>query len=264
MPTVSITIVNNSTVLTDDEIRAVIPAFQAQVDEDWFSHWGNGAKLLFAPKGSGALAGTTWPLYITDTTDVPGAGGYHDDDTGTPEGKVFAKDAMDFGEAWTVDATHELLEMLGDPTTNTMIALMGRYRGFHCLQEVCDACEADRYGYTKLAWPHVLLTDFCLPAYFHGTSGPYDFKGHLTKRAPGLLPGGYLGIELPDGDWTQLTKPLENGQMSRRARRSRRIAHRLAATVIRPTLPPGTSDYDPYAGPGRIAGSVDDSGETNI
>jgi hypothetical protein len=54
-----------------------------------------------------------WPLSILDTTDVPGAGGYHDDDGGLVQGCVFAADAMQYGEAWTVNATHELLEMLG-------------------------------------------------------------------------------------------------------------------------------------------------------
>lgn len=219
-----IVLVNRSTVLTDAAIQAVIPAFQAQVTEDWLPHWpGRSATVHFAALLGSVPAGM-WPLYILDTTDVPGAGGYHDDDTGTPQGKVFAGDAMQYGEAWTVDATHELLEMLGDPDTNTIIPLPHQ---LHCLQEVCDAVEADQYGYTKPRWPEVLLSDFCYPAYFTGGHGPFDAMRHLTKPAPALLHGGYLGIELPDGQWTQIVKRRADGTTSRREQRRGRTSDRL-------------------------------------
>ena len=73
------------------------------------------------------------------------------------------------------------------------------------------------------------LTDFCYPAYFTGAPGPYDAMRHLTKPAPALLHGGYLGIELPDGEWTQIVKRREDGTMSRRAQRSGRTSRRLGA-----------------------------------
>jgi len=222
-----IVIVNRCTVLSDAEIAAVVPAFRAQVVEDWLPHWpGRGAALAFAGLNDTVPAGA-WPLYIMDTSDVPGAGGYHDDDDGgLPQGKVFAADAMAYGEEWTVDATHELLEMLGDPDANTILPVP--HSTWHCYQEVCDAVEADRYAYRKPAWRGVLLTDFCLPRYFTGGgSGPFDFALHLTKPAPALLHGGYLAIELADGEWTQIVKRREDGSMGRRARRNGRIARRL-------------------------------------
>jgi hypothetical protein len=219
----TIAIVNACTVLTDVQIAAAVPALQAQVTEDWLPHWpGRGATVVFVAKG-GAIPAGAWPLRIMDTTDVPGAGGYHDDDGGTPEGKVFAADALQYGEAWTVDTSHELLEMLGDPTTNIILPLPG-HPGLHCAQEVCDAVEADRYGYMKGGF---LLSDFCLPAYFSPHApGPFDFKRHLPGggRAPALLHGGYLGIELANGEWTQIVKRREDGSLSRRAAHSRRAA----------------------------------------
>lgn len=216
-----IVLVNRSTVLTDAAIEKVIPALQAQVTEDWLPHWPNrGAMLHFAASGAEPPTGM-WPIYILDHTDVPGAGGYHDDDSGTPEGKVFAADAMQYGEQWTVDCSHELLEMLGDPDTNTIISLP---HGLHCLQEVGDAVEADEFGYLKQG---VLVTDFVLPAYFNPPQQPvgvlYDFRGRLHKPAPALLSGGYLGIELPNGEWTQVVKRKADGTMSRRARNSHRV-----------------------------------------
>src|SRR5262249_61041652 len=103
-----------------------------------------------------------WPLNILDTTDVPGAGGYHDDDTGLPEGKVFAGDAIKYGEAWTVDLTHELLEMLGDPLVNAILPIP--HTAWHCYEEVCDAVEDDRYGFAKPQFPPGLFADFVFPA----------------------------------------------------------------------------------------------------
>ena len=216
-----IAIVNACTVLSDATIAAVVPALQAQIDHDWLPHWqGRGASLVFVARGAAVPAGA-WPLRIMDTTDVPGAGGYHDDDNGTPEGKVFAADAIQYGEAWTVDTSHELLEMLGDPTTNTILPVPG-HPNLHCAQEVCDAVEADRYGYMK---GNVLVSDFCLPAYFDPHApGPFDFQNHLKARAPSLLHGGYLGIELADGEWTQIVKRREDGSLSRRAARCARAA----------------------------------------
>jgi hypothetical protein len=222
-----IVIVNRSTVLPDAEAYAPLPAFQAQVTEDWLPHWpGRGATLHFAGLRQVVPSGM-WPLYILDTTDVPGAGGYHDDDGGLVQGKIFAADAMAYGEAWTVDLSHELLEMLGDPDVNTILPIP--HTSWHCYQEVCDAVEADQYGYTKPRWPGVLLSDFCYPAYFKGGPGPYDAMRHLTKPAPALLHGGYLGIELANGDWTQIVKRRADGTMSRRAQRIGRTNRRVAA-----------------------------------
>src|SRR5215469_7028030 len=146
-----IVIVNRCTVLSDAAIDAVVPAFQAQVTEDWLPHWpGRGATLHFAGLKD-AVPAAMWPLYILDTTDVPGAGGYHDEQSGVPYGRVFAADAISYGEAWTVDAGHEAFEMLGDPYVNTILPIPKTQ--WHCYQEVCDAVEADQYGYHKARWP---------------------------------------------------------------------------------------------------------------
>ena len=107
-----IAIINACTILSDATIAAVLPALQAQIDHDWLPHWpGRGASLVFVARGDAVPAGA-WPLRIMDTTDVPGAGGYHDDDNGTPEGKVFAADAIHYGEAWTVDTVNGRAEHL--------------------------------------------------------------------------------------------------------------------------------------------------------
>ena len=82
--------------------------------------------------------------WITRTS--PARSGTNLDEHGRIEGKVFAADDQRYGVSWTVDLTHELLEMLGDPTTNNLIDLPD---GRQCIREVCNAVEDDSIAYTK-------------------------------------------------------------------------------------------------------------------
>ncbi|HEY7572086.1 MAG TPA: hypothetical protein VH796_12030, partial [Nitrososphaeraceae archaeon] len=47
----TISVLNSSTVVTDDEIKTAIPDFQAAIDEDFSPFWAASAKLEFVPKG---------------------------------------------------------------------------------------------------------------------------------------------------------------------------------------------------------------------
>jgi hypothetical protein len=214
-------IINQSTVLTDAEIQAVIPAVQAQVTEDFGPIWNTSATVQFIGKGKPVPPGS-WPLYIRDNSDQPGALGYHQDAHGRVDGFVFAADDMKYNVSWTVDLTHELLEMLGDPTTKTFISLPD---GRKCIREVCDAVEDDNVAYMKNG---ILVSNFVTPAYFfEGNGGAFDFRNKLTGPAPALTPGGYLGIFDPrTGQWTQVTARLEDGRASYRSRRRGRTEWR--------------------------------------
>ena len=230
-PLAEIVIVNKSTVLTDAEITAVLPAIQAQVDEDFMPIWHARAKLSFVGAGH-HVARDDWPLYIMDHTNQPGALGYHQDSHGRVSGRVFAADDKTYGVSWTVDLTHELLEMLADPTTNTIIEMPD---GRSCLQEVCDAVEDDAVAYTKNG---VLVSNFVLPSYFYkGEGHKYDFRGKLHGPAPALTPGGYLGIYDPaTGQWTQVTAHLADGRTSPRSRRHGRTEWHASESAHKPFL----------------------------
>ena len=76
-------------------------------------------------------------------------------------GKVFAKTDLQYNSSWTVTASHELLEMLGDPEINLGVfvqpnAQTGRLYAY----ENCDACESDNYGYQI---GNILVSDFVFP-----------------------------------------------------------------------------------------------------
>ncbi len=195
MPNIKIAVINASTVLTDKDIENVLPALQTQVSRDFAPAWGVDADLAFVPQGSNPSPGAWW-LVILDNSDQAGALGYHDvTSEGLPLGKVFAGSDIQYGYNWTVTASHELLEMLGDPDTN-LAAYVQNDDGTLKLYayEVCDACEADEFGYKING---TTVTDFVYPAWFESFRSPgstqFDY-GKNIDRPFGLLRGGYIGV----------------------------------------------------------------------
>lgn len=235
-----IVIVNRSTVLTHEEIHNVMPAFRAFA-ADLVSVWGPEYHHEIEFKLPADVVAGDWVLEVLDHTDTPGAGGYHTDDNGRVSGKVFAADAIEAGESWTVDATHELGEMSVNPTAGNdlsqYVVLQDRY-GLDCLPEICDAVEGDQWAYEhpsadgKLVKVSAMVT----PAYFFrpniGGMKPdqYAFPASvpLDKPAPALLQDGYLGLYDPStGRYSQVS---DFAMLSRRHVRS---ARRVASQVKR-------------------------------
>lgn len=195
MANIQVSVINASTVLTDDEVQAAVPAFQTQVRNDFAPVWGIDADLTFVPQGSSPAPGSWW-LVIFDNSDMPGALGYHDvTNEGLPLGKVFAGTDLQLGFNWTITATHELLEMLADPEINLSVFVQSSARrGIIYAYEVCDACEADEFGYDVGG---TFVSDFVYPAWFE-TSRPagstqFDQGNQLQGPLPKLLRGGYIG-----------------------------------------------------------------------
>ena len=85
--TTQISVINESTVLTDAEITPVVMALQQQVSNDFRPIWGLDAELKTIPQGTPVPPGTWW-LVILDDSDQAGALGYHDL---TPTGFRWAK-----------------------------------------------------------------------------------------------------------------------------------------------------------------------------
>ena len=229
MSNIKVAVINASTVLKDAEVHKAVPALQAQVHDDFAPAWGVDADLIFVPKGTEPPSGAWW-LGILDNSDQAGALGYHDlTNEGLPLGKVFAGTDLQYGSAWTVTASHELLEMLGDPDVNLTAYVEHSHGGMRLYAyEVCDACEADQYAYKING---VLVSDFVFPAWFEAfrkhSKTQFDRKEHIKKPFD-LLPGGYIGVyDCPNGSgWTQLTADLKAHQYAARppvgSRRERR------------------------------------------
>lgn len=236
MADIKIQISNESTVLTDDQVQAVVPALQKQVSNHFAPAWGIDADLEFVTKDQ--LDPSKWWLIIFDDSDQPGALGYHDlNPTGLPLGKIFADTDMKDGNQWTVTTSHELLEMLADPDIN-LNALMQPDQQTAILYpyEVCDAVEADQYGYDI---DGVLVSDFVYPSYFEtmfkDQTVQFDYQNELKNIVPDMLPGGYMYMwDLYSGSgWQQITadrpsniKGMRRSRPRVGSRRERKITSR--------------------------------------
>lgn len=205
---INIAVINASTKITDLEANNVVQALQIQLDRDFVKVWGVTAKLHFVPHGAKPQPGHWW-LSLLDNSDQAGALGYHDlTPEGLPIGKSFVGSDIQYGLAWSVTTSHELLEMLIDPYVNlTVFAQTGDTAGTLYSYEVADACEDDKFAYDING---VKVSDFVTPAWFESwrvtNSTKFDFMGHITAPFQ-LLPGGYIGkFDVSSGGgWSQET-----------------------------------------------------------
>lgn len=201
----NINYVNQSTVMTDEQVQKIAAAVQIQLNRDLEAGWGIGAGdtiTCVAPEV--AKASTDPDIIFLDDSDQQGALGYHFDAKGKPQGYVFARTDLRYGYTVSITASHETLELRGDPTADWRTLSPDKTRLY--LIELCDACEADAYAY---AINGILVSDFCLPAFygFPPRTVPvrYDFCGHITRPFT-ILTGGYLAYyDLKSGRWVQDT-----------------------------------------------------------
>jgi hypothetical protein len=194
-PTIQISVINESTVITDADVIPVVAALQKQVSNDFRPVWGTDALLTIVAKGTQPTSGSWW-LVLLDDSDQANALGYHDLTTDAlPLGKVFATSDLKAGTSWTVTASHELLEMLGDPNINlTVFVQNSNAAGILYAYEVCDACEDDSLGYQI---DNVQLSDFVYPSWFESfrAEGSTQFDRMNKIQSPlQLLAGGYIGM----------------------------------------------------------------------
>ena len=198
------------------DAQAIVAALQIQVSRDFAPAWGIDAKLTLAPPKQKTPTPGLWSIGFFDNADQAGALGYHDITAeGLPLGKVFVKTTLDAGDLVSVTASHELIEMLGDPGINLTAEFddaSGAPAKFYAY-ELCDSCEDDSLGYGIGIgnFQTILVSDFVLPAYFQGFrktgQGPFDFRGKIQQPFD-ILPGGYMGVlDLANlgAGWQQVT-----------------------------------------------------------
>jgi hypothetical protein len=221
MANIKIAVWNQSQVLNDEIVSAAVPALQTQVRRDFTPVWGVDADLAFVAKGHQPTPGSWW-LVVADNSDVAEALGYHElTSEGLPLGFVFAATDQQHGLQWTVTASHELLEMLGDPDVNLYgFVQTGGNTGTFYAYELCDPCEMDEQGYQI---DGVRVSDFVYPEWFEGFRAPgstrFDYC-NLIEQPFQLLPGGYsIVLDVPSGlGWYQISEPVPQEARTRKER----------------------------------------------
>jgi len=196
-----IAVINESTAINDDNVQAMLSAFDTQWNQDLNAVWGVGsAQFTFTPNTTAPAAGAWWVVFL-DNSDQANALAYHDlTNEGLPISKVFVKTIQADNASVSVGATHEICEMAVDPWLN------GAYQdaqGTFWAGEVCDPVEDQQYGYEING---VLVTDFVTPNWFghEFAQGDIDFKQHATSAFQ-VLTGGYAQKFDPNQGWIQVT-----------------------------------------------------------
>ena len=177
-------------------IQAAAAALNIQVNRDLTQFWSVQASVTYLPDAKKIPAGV-WPVFLMKKLP-PGEGGFHQDKHNQPYAEVIASPTS---EEWTVDASHETLEMLVDPYGNRLQnstsieitdgKIVDGTGEFAYLVEACDPCEADDYTY---AIQGVSVSDFLTPHFYDPVETPgtrYSFTGAI-KAPRQILPGGYI------------------------------------------------------------------------
>jgi len=179
----------NFALLTDSpnvsfsDLAPVAAAVMRQINDHFFRFWGE--------------SGTVTPF--ADQTQVPLGASRITVVQGRPEGLLGvhrSKDNQPYAyvsdeDHWSVAVSHEVLEILVDPTLSTFRAgTIGEPpQRMNFLVEVCDPCQAAAYPVDGIA-----VSDFVTPAYYDphpAAGGQYSFKDSVDAPLT-VAPNGYL------------------------------------------------------------------------
>jgi hypothetical protein len=226
------------------DVARVAAALQRQAARDFGPIWDVCATVDAFPALEDVPVGY-WPMIVRDDIEVEGAAGIHLD----KEGQPFA--LITYSDSWSLTASHEMLEMLGDPSGNRLIPGQSPHPDqgrVEFLIEVCDPSEGAEFGYTV---NDILVSDFYTPRFFEPVAvqgARYSFTGAIEAPRE-ILRGGYISWHDPVSDhwWQQRwfdAEPefldlgvFEESTQSLRAEIDRRTPHSELVQGLRPENP---------------------------
>jgi hypothetical protein len=209
MTVIQVGLVDKTRELDPKLVQAAAAALSIQVTRDVQQFWNVTATVQYLPDPTRIPVGV-WPVFLVAKLP-PGEGGVHLDKNNQPYSLVIASpDSAD----WTIDASHETIEMLVDPSGNRLqssraIEIAGDTvqdvpGEFEYLVEACDPCEGNQYAYSIQG---IAVSDFITPHFYDSVTASgtrYSFGGNI-QRPRQVLPGGYISFENPQvGQWQQI------------------------------------------------------------
>jgi hypothetical protein len=241
----NLTVVNLSATIDEATLTKTLAAIQIQINRDFTPEWGVGANLSGQRLNlvSGPVQvdqATDAIIYLADSTQDPhtgvtGLAGYHaDNQDDVPYGFVYLDVCSTWKECWSCTLSHEILELIADPTAVMTVAgpdcrvssPNSPTVSYHL--EVCDPTSGDSYLIND-----VVVSNFVTKKYF-GLIGASSVTNQqrLTLQPFCARPGGYVqfddgtGINEVDGssvDPARLAGRKLLGQLRRNARRAARL-----------------------------------------
>lgn len=192
--TPTITCINHASADLGVDFDDLIAALQVFVTEHVAPVWGTPANLI---KAKGCRDGC-WAMLFLDHADHAKALAYHElTPDGYPQSKVFVKTTRADGTPISMAASHELVEMLVDPSMNLEVMkpdgkLVHRYEAADPVQELHFLVNGMR------------MSDFVYPAYFESFHKPGSVKfdhNNVLKKPFQIHLRGYQSVYV-NGKWT--------------------------------------------------------------
>jgi hypothetical protein len=207
MSVIQVGLVDKTGELDTNLVQAAAAALNIQVMRDLPQYWNIQATVRYLPDAT-KIPSSIWPVFLVAQLP-PGEGGVHLDKHNQPYSLVIGTP----GSAdWTIDASHETIEMLVDPAGNRLqtsraIEISGKTvvdatGQFEYLVEACDPCEANQYAYSIQG---IAVSDFITPHFYDpvvAAGTRYSFGGNITRPRE-VLPGGYISYLNPQIDELQ-------------------------------------------------------------
>jgi hypothetical protein len=204
MSVIQVGLVDTTGALDSTLLEATAASLNTQVMRDLTQFWNVQATVRYLSNPKAIPAGV-WPVLLVAKLP-PGEGGVHLTKKNQPYSLVIATPESN---DWTIDASHETIEMLVDPSGNRLqasraIKIAGKDvedapGEYEYLVEACDPCEANQYAYSING---IAVSDFITPHFYDPvvTSGTrYSFGGNVTRPRQ-ILPGGYISYTDPKAE----------------------------------------------------------------
>lgn len=190
-----------SSVLDVSEIEECLAAIRGQASEMCYA-WG-----LDRPTIGRHLEGkNVVNIDLLDDPDIDNALGYHWWEEKRPKARVFAKLCEQYGLDWKTTLSHEVLELVLNPTIMSSVQIGA---GFFTAMEACDAVQDEEHG--EMRDGH-LLSNWLYPSWFDPYGeGPFDKMEYLDAPLT-LLPGGYIIYWTAETGWTTFHAQLVEGK----------------------------------------------------
>lgn len=233
----NIAVVNASRYVSAEQLAAMVAALRVQLRDHFAPAWGLLTPHVVAASSPRRAPAGYAVIQLLDSSDVPDALGYHDEQGNRPYGQILCGVIIEAGGtvlgraadpgAPSISATlsHEVLELLGDPACN---AWATDAHGTDWAWEMCDAVQGDGYAVRADGHPAAVVSDFVTPAYFDPQTGPGERYDHLgVLGGPFTIAGGGYSITRKGGrevavygalvpEWLRVAKEQARARVGRR------------------------------------------------
>jgi hypothetical protein len=201
--TANIAVVSTSAKVPFEDVAKVAGAVARQLSDHVSQFWT--LRATITPYASHSHVPLGYWRVVVESGRPEGMIGIHRDNNGQPYAYVSDEDR------WTVAVSHEILEMVIDPTLSDFRAgYLPNGRRVNFLVEICDPCQSSTYTVNGVA-----VSDFVTPSYFDPnpvTAARYTFNGSITKPRT-VAPYGYLvWLDPADGQYYAFTSDGVRGR----------------------------------------------------